>query len=138
MKLFISVFGAALLLTSSIAFAAKYVAEPTLPSDIETAWEKTGIITCTKYPGKTLVGTQYRKATAESLRSIIVFTLNGQKIDQREWSKVGESPPSRIRYVKNSPENNWYEYKESESAASGVRMRAELGLTNEELASCNK
>lgn len=138
MKPFTSAFCVALLLAPSIAFAANRVAEPTLPGDIETMWKKTGTITCTKYPGKTVVGVQYKQATTDLFRSIIIFTLNGQKIDQREWSKSGEFPSSQIRYVKNSPENSWYSYEESESEESGARMLAELGLTQEELASCNQ
>ena len=138
MKLLLSTFCAVLLLSFSIAFAATLVAEPPLPVDIEVAWEKQGQIICTKYSGKIVVGVKYRQKTKDSLRTIIVFTLNGQKIDQREFTRVGESPAIQIRYVRNSPQNSWHRYEEFENHEAATLMLLDLGLTKVELDSCNE
>lgn len=138
MKSLLSATCIVLLFSFSAAYAAKLVSEPTLPADIEVAWEKREPITCTKFPGKHIVGMQYIQRTQGLVRSIIVFTLNGQKIDQREWSKFEGSTPIQTRYVKNTLENSWYAYAVDEANESGARMLLELGLTKEELVSCNQ
>lgn len=138
MKSLLTIFCSMLLFSSSTAFASTLAAEPTLPPDIETAWEKKGPINCTMYPGKSIVGIQYKQKTQDSVRNIIIFSINGRIIDHREWSRVGKAPATQIRYVKNSAENSWYKYTASEEDEAASRMRAELGLTSEEITSCNK
>jgi hypothetical protein len=116
------------LLASSVAFAAAPTTEPSLPTNIEL-YPLQLFGTCNKHPGKTLLTQKYRQVG----KLVQVLSLNGEKILQIEVTQ--DSP--LIYYVRNSPGKNWLSYSESEDTQAMTRLYAELGLTKEELASCN-
>lgn len=133
-------------LTSPLTFAATPTTEPSLETGMEIGGtlEKLYAGTCRKHPGKILVLTEYLQKTAGSKKYIAVMTLNGQKVDQlergylilgREWKYEA------VRYVRNSPGQNWLKYKlegeHEENEATHERLLSELGLTESEWASCD-
>lgn len=120
------------------ALAATVAAEPTLPLDIATREYNSKHCTLSE---KKLLVEAYAHETDNIFRKIIVFSINGQKIDQREYRQTGESEVVYRRYLKNSSAKNWSVYDgaaDTSGEGARVRMLAELGATREELDSCNK
>lgn len=129
---------AAALFATTPAIAALATSEPQLPSDI-LAWEYKKI-TCTMYPGKLIVGEEYKRETKGTLRKIFIFSLNEKKIDQRDYSRTEDLRWSSRRYIKNTPGGNWlmFEGDDANGDESSNQMLSEIGITRDELASCNK
>jgi len=122
---------------SGVSFAATPTTEPTLPSDIGT-YTLQGQLTCNKHAGKALTMDVYRKTTDDSSRVAMVISLNGQKIAQTEVSRNADAAVNAAMYVRNTPEGNWLKHEKGESAQAVARFLAEIGLTREQLDSCNE
>ncbi|OGZ14136.1 MAG: hypothetical protein A3H76_00075 [Candidatus Lloydbacteria bacterium RIFCSPLOWO2_02_FULL_54_12] len=116
------------------AFAATPTTEPSLPGDLAT-WQKESA-TCTKHAGKTLVSSDYVQMAADSLKVMMVITLNGEKVVQGEVTQGAN--PKFVIYVRNSPEKNWLAYTQKENAEAFKRFLDEVGLTQEQFNACGE
>jgi hypothetical protein len=130
-KSFAAVLGA--LAFASTAFAATPTAEPPLPSDIATTWEKRAL-TCQEQDGKTPGHHLYVLAKDRVLKVIQVTTINSEKVAQAERS-VNErtGKVERVFYVRNSSKGNWLRYAGTEGADAIAHLLNEAGLTMEQL-----
>lgn len=126
----------AALFVGSTTFAATPTVEPSLPGDIGTYTQLQ--LQCDKNPGKTLTLDIYDKRAEESMSRIVTISVNGAKVTQREASLDESSGFTQRIFVRNSSAKNWLMYDDEESEEANALYYAELGLTREEIASCDE
>lgn len=131
---------AALCVTSSITLAAVPAADPPLPLDIEQyeSLQRVCVIPATdQRPEKTLVMDFYQR-DGDTASTIITISLNDEKITQRQYGYDNLFQMTYFIFVKTSSQGNWTKFGSDELNDASLQLGVQLGLTQEELGSCDE
>jgi len=120
------------------AFAA--APAPTIPADIETAWEKQNSSTCQPTPEKKIEMVVYTQVAVDEpiLKVVVITTLNGERISVVNLKLfMGQIPLEANSYVRKDSGWTFYDHESQEVADQMIEHeRKELGITKEQYAKC--
>jgi hypothetical protein len=125
-------------LAAAVVAPSLFAGEPTLPTDIDTAWESRAR-KCTPKHGVELTITSYTKKTGESLESIDVIDDKGKNIAQLELV-LGRNRAGFKLTVKSA--EGWvtrdFAINEDGVTRFEKELKATLGMSLMEYYSCNQ
>lgn len=111
---------------------------PTVPADLETAWQKADVAQCQPTPEKNIAMVSYTQPADGGLMNVrLITTLNGERVSVVEAVLMGPFVVEVKMYVRKGSGWTFYDHQTQESTEASIQHeRNELGVTEEQYKKC--